>query len=186
MVGEAKRRRLYVVDPRACPSCHTRSTVSFRTFPALLMSHIETLYGFCTACEAIWEAIPRGMSWDVCDPTAEPCDNCAFRPGAPEHKNRPKWGELLAKLKAGGEFKCHKGAPIMGGDIPALRAAATGGGGMAVGFDEEWINKRARGCVGFWRMIWATGAKDPEYDWIKQRYNNAFVCGNSDVAADGP
>jgi hypothetical protein len=41
-----------------------------------------------------------------------PCDNCAFRPGSPEQADTAKWKELIAKLRAGGTFHCHKGVPI--------------------------------------------------------------------------
>ena len=41
-----------------------------------------------------------------------PCDNCAFRPESPEQADTAKWKELIAKLRAGGAFHCHKGVPI--------------------------------------------------------------------------
>jgi hypothetical protein len=42
----------------------------------------------------------------------EPCDNCAFRPGSPEQKDKARWAELMASLKENGRFYCHKGVPI--------------------------------------------------------------------------
>jgi prophage regulatory protein len=47
----------------------------------------------CLSCSAIWEALP---SLYVEDPVcAEPCDNCAFRPGSPEQRDT---AERLTRL----------------------------------------------------------------------------------------
>jgi hypothetical protein len=66
-------------------------------------------------CGAAWEPIDESSILDRDDETSsftKPCDNCAFRPGSPEQADKVKWGELIASLKAGGSFYCHKGVPI--------------------------------------------------------------------------
>jgi hypothetical protein len=69
----------------------------------------------CANCRTAWEPIDASLIWDASDPCASlsaPCDNCAFRPGSPEQSDTAKWKELIAKLRAGGTFHCHKGVPI--------------------------------------------------------------------------
>lgn len=117
----------------------------------MALSHIPTLYGACADCEAFWEAFPPGWSHDVCE--AEPCDNCAFGPGSPETRDRAAWRDLLAKLKSGQEFRCHKGAPIR------LDKAA-----LTAEFDAQWINTKGRACAGFHQAIMTNPA------WFAARY----------------
>lgn len=136
-------------DFHRCPACRSRNT-QVAEGPAMGLSHIPTLYGACGDCAAIWEAFPPGWSHDVCD--AGPCDNCAFAPGSPEIKG-DGWKALLRDLKAGREFKCHKGAPIL-----IDKAAST------VGFDEGWVARHARTCAGFHRAIMTRPA------WFAARY----------------
>ena len=69
----------------------------------------------CANCRTAWEPIDGALIWDPSDPCAsfsEPCDNCAFRPGSPEQNDSAKWKELIAQLRAGGAFHCHKGVPL--------------------------------------------------------------------------
>jgi hypothetical protein len=64
---------------------------------------------------AWWEPLDKALIWDPSDQSAslrEPCDNCAFRPDSPEQADTAMWNELIAKLRAGGTFHCHKGVPI--------------------------------------------------------------------------
>jgi hypothetical protein len=81
--------------------------------------HGNKFYGhqiaICASCRTAWEPIDGTLIWDPSDPSASlsaPCDNCAFRPGSPEQADTAKWKELIAKLRAGGTFHCHKGVPI--------------------------------------------------------------------------
>ncbi|HEX9648903.1 MAG TPA: hypothetical protein VGB88_15460 [Alphaproteobacteria bacterium] len=70
----------------------------------------------CVNCGALWEPLPPGGDHRDSDgtpfPFPEPCDNCAFRAGSPEQQDTPEWKKMMAKLKAGGPFYCHKGVPI--------------------------------------------------------------------------
>lgn len=157
-MGDAARRRAALAafqplppDLHVCPACRGRKT-RVEPMPAeLAMSHLETPVGVCADCGAFWEAYPDDWSHDAV--AAEPCDNCAFRPGSPEIRDRDGWRALLAELRAGREFKCHKGAPIL------LDA-----GDGAIGFDEAWVRRRGRTCAGFLRALrrWP--------DWLENRY----------------
>ena len=119
-MGEAKRRRDAALSSdhwpggeSRCPRCLGLKVAKTET-PSDLTFHGRVL-AICTVCEAIWEPIKETDIWDRTDPYCcgkEPCDNCAFRPGSPEQADTQKWGELIASLKAGGTFYCHKGVPI--------------------------------------------------------------------------
>ena len=129
----------------------------------------------CLACQAVWEPFPALYARDpVC---ADPCGNCAFRPGSPEQRDPEQWKELLGKLRPGGEpescgmfsghFYCHKGVPIdltkgPGNFLFPKRALMMNGqpvrdatGGPAMIEDTG----RMRTCSGFLRMVWAHNAK---------------------------
>jgi len=72
----------------------------------------------CADCRTAWEPVDDSLVWDRSDPCAslsQPCDNCAFRPGSPEQADVPKWKEMIAALRAGAAFHCHKGVPIAPG-----------------------------------------------------------------------
>jgi hypothetical protein len=69
----------------------------------------------CANCRTAWEPIDASLIWDASDPCASlsaPCDNCAFRPGSPEQSDTAKWKELIAQLRSGAAFHCHKGVPL--------------------------------------------------------------------------
>lgn len=156
-MGEAKRRRDALrwgaplpQDFHVCPKCGSRDTVTAPMPAELAMSHIATLGAICRTCKTFWEAYPPGWSHDVVG--AEPCDNCAFRPGSPEIADRAEWRDMLAKLKAGQEFRCHKGAPII----------ADADGKME--FDEAWVQKYGRTCAGFHRAVMT------QPGWLERRF----------------
>ena len=145
-----RRGQPWPEDLHRCPRCFGRRT-SVQTAPAVGLSHLPTLVGVCIDCETTWEAYPPGWKHDAVE--GEPCDNCAFRQGSPESQEKEAWKSLLAKLRAGQEFKCHKGAPII-----TDPAAST------IEFDAEWVRRKGRTCVGFLRMVWQWG------DWLENRY----------------
>lgn len=156
-MGEAKARRDAMRwgtpqdrDMHRCPRC-----ASFRTVvapgPPMALSHVPTQYGVCAECKTMWEAYPADWKHDVVEAT--PCDNCAFAKGSPESADREGWLDLISKLKAGGTFNCHKGAPLII-DVEA----------GSVGFDEAWVQARGRTCAGFVRAM----QKWP--DWLEKRY----------------
>lgn len=69
----------------------------------------------CGGCGVAWEPIPEDQVWDRSDPHCslrEPCSNCAFRPGSPEQANPEEWKKLIASLRGGASFYCHKGVPL--------------------------------------------------------------------------
>jgi hypothetical protein len=156
-MGDARRRAQALAagqpwpeDLHRCPACRSRRTAVAPGAP-MALSAVPTLFGVCADCRAIWDAYPADWSHDVCE--AGPCDNCAFRPESPEIRDRASWKALLARLKAGEEFRCHKGAPIL------IDAKAE-----TVEFDAAWINRHGRTCAGFHRAIMTR----PE--WFAARY----------------
>lgn len=179
-MGEAKRRqdarldamangRLWKPDP-ICPACssHDVRRVDHRGMPAELARHFTCDLGACLDCRAIWEAFPAAGYFE--DPVcAEPCDNCAFRPGSPEQADRDGWRSLIDSLSPGddgwfqSQFYCHKGVPIdmergpgnfvfperpvMMDGSPVLEPST---GKPAMTYDLG----RMRTCSGFLRMFW--------------------------------
>ncbi|MEJ0046984.1 MAG: hypothetical protein WDN04_13345 [Rhodospirillales bacterium] len=135
--------------------------------PKGAVPHIDCEVGLCLVCESVWEAFPALYVDDpVC---AEPCDNCAFRPGSPEQQDKEKWRALIESLDPNnapehhffaGRFYCHKNVPI---DLKA------GPGNFLFpkrkvkfqGSETEIADtRRMRTCSGFLRMVWAkTGVK---------------------------
>jgi hypothetical protein len=118
-MGEAKRKRAAALErgpwpggPGRCPVCLSTRVTTCDTPEAI------TFYGrklTVCRCGAAWEPIDEADIWDRSDEHCggkRPCDNCAFRPGSPEQADKAKWREMIAKLKAGGSFYCHKGVPI--------------------------------------------------------------------------
>jgi hypothetical protein len=92
-------------------------------------------------------------------PFREPCDNCAFRAGSPESQDKEEWKKLMEQLRAGGQFFCHKGVPLV-----------TVGEGARASFefpkrpDGEWDRDRMRLCRGFLNA-WSK--------WIEREYGKA-------------
>ena len=154
-MGEAKRRREAFMEarpwvpPRVCPRCKSIRIVR-NTLPGA--SGTPTDYDCCRDCGTAWEAYPSDWCEDVVGAT--PCDNCAFRPGSPEQADPKEWKKLIMLLKSGQEFRCHKGAPIIGldKDPPEIE------------FDAEWIGRRGRRCAGFMQIVWAM--RDKGESWL--------------------
>ena len=100
-----------------CPKCGSRAVRRF-TMPTTSF-YAEQIEG-CVNCKAMWEPFDPAQLLDAHQPTTssfkEPCDNCAFRPGSPEQSDPARWAELIASLKANGQFYCHKGVPISPGN----------------------------------------------------------------------
>lgn len=167
-MGEAKRRRgareaAYAEArkwrlPEACPACGS-DRIGRDVLPAHLRSAIgSTELELCLSCKAIWEPFPAGGIEE--DPVcADPCDNCAFRPGSPEQQDREGWRKLIASLDPDpetgiprGRFYCHKAVPIDLTKGPGNFLFPTRPDGQ---FDEA----RMRTCSGFLRMVWTKNAK---------------------------
>lgn len=122
IMGEARRRENAAYQPASWPGGSKRCPRCFGTKVLCTPAPEGTeFYGRVIAicrCGTAWEPIDESLIWDrddhVCS-FARPCDDCAFRPGAPEQADKEKWLELIRALKAGGTFYCHKGVPIAPG-----------------------------------------------------------------------
>ncbi|MDE2342740.1 MAG: hypothetical protein KGL63_05005 [Betaproteobacteria bacterium] len=184
-MGEARRKRearddayasgeVFKPEPKR-PACASRKVrrLTADEMPSRLNKAFACELEICLDCRAVWEAFPaEGYIEDpVC---AEPCDNCAFRPGSPEQRDPEKWKSLIASLKPDetgmftGRFYCHKGVPIDLSEGPGnflypqkpvmvdgepLLNPTTGEPEMT------WDTARFRTCSGFLRMFWQRLAK---------------------------
>jgi hypothetical protein len=177
-MGEKKRKidadACGIPRPRdeRCPACgsHKIVTVPASVLPDGVDSRCE--WQVCRACGAFWEPFPPVY---VCDPAcAEPCDNCAFRPGSPEQADKEKWKSLIDSLKPDlsyghftGRFYCHKGVPIDmtkgPGNFLFPQTPVLMDGKPVIGEDGKPVltedARKMRVCSGFLRMFWAQAAK---------------------------
>lgn len=119
----------------------------------------------CRACSAVWEAFPAAgyVEDPVC---AEPCDNCAFRPGSPEQQDKEGWKTLTANLRPGGDpmgdhrFYCHKHVAIDLTKGPGNFIFPTYDGLTVAGTTTPIPDtSKMRTCSGYLRMLWALNAK---------------------------
>jgi len=108
----AKAEKAFPGTADCCPTCKSPRV-------HIHADHGVKFYGrqiaVCANCRTAWEPIDRALVWDPSDPAAslsEPRDNCAFRPGSPEQSDTSKWKDLIAQLRAGGAFHCHKGVAL--------------------------------------------------------------------------
>jgi hypothetical protein len=177
-MGEARRKRFAreadyamgqaVPRPGTCPACGSKQIGHITPGPDQPKEIRNVEHGVCADCRAIWEAFPPLYVEDgVC---AEPCDNCAFRPGSPEQGDPEKWKALIATLKPDqsyghftGRFYCHKHVPIdmtkgPGNFLFPQRPLDAGD----LTLPEPTMvpdTSKMRTCSGFLRMFWAQNAK---------------------------
>jgi hypothetical protein len=97
----------YVAQTEAlqtCPACGGTTIVTFNEYSA------------CATCKKAWENIPAGEHYKrdgELMPFHKPCDNCAFRGGSNERKDKDYWRSLQQQLEGlGGLFYCHRGVPF--------------------------------------------------------------------------
>jgi len=124
-----------------CPKCKSHRTA---TAPQAITKFYAREITVCGTCGSAWEPMPPGEPRHPDEPTMafqEPCDNCAFRPGSPEQANTAEWRELMASLKAGASFHCHKGVPIEPG--------SEHGFAYPLGPDGKGDRAKLRTCRGF-------------------------------------
>lgn len=181
-MGEARRKleadASGVPRPRdnRCPSCgsHRVQYVPPGDRLARLTAQVQNApdaveLAVCRSCSALWEPHPPVYVRDpVC---AEPCDNCAFRPGSPEQQDSERWRELLRSLKPEspddwhhGRFYCHKDVPIDTSQGPGNflfpQRPVLDDDGQPVRDAEGKVatipdQSKMRVCSGFLRMVWA-------------------------------
>jgi hypothetical protein len=193
-MGEAKRRRDARLEAYAtgqifkptpeCPACRSRQVKQLpkSEMPPFIVQQFGCDLEACLDCRALWEAFPeQGYVEDpVC---AEPCDNCAFRPGSPEQADTEGWKALIESLKPqpegwfAGRFYCHKGVPIDMTKGPGnflfptkdITADVERVAGEPVGDKPHTIPDAAkmRTCSGFLRMFWARSKKIGEPAWME-------------------
>lgn len=102
-------------DPRdRCPRCGhdkvARAEVKKGTFGGY-----GPVIAVCQACKCLWEPVHHDLIWDPDDPLcsfSQPCDNCAFRPGSTEQRDKATWEKVKENIRQSGGFYCHKGVPI--------------------------------------------------------------------------
>lgn len=169
-MGEAKQRAAARAAgkpwrmPLVCPRCKSTEVRKVTSNGAKMLSDIQTTYSVCRACKTVWESYPADWCEDVVGAT--PCDNCAFRADSPESLDNTRWKELIAALRQGGEFLCHKGVPIIE-KPPGFFS-----------FDMEAMpQQKRRWCAGFARLIWAM--RDKGDDWLKKRLESVDETGTA-------
>lgn len=95
-----------------CPKCFSNKVA---TADNQVTRFYSRTIAVCGACGAAWEPVPEDLIWDRSDPASslrDPCDNCAFRPGSHEQSDKDEWKTMIANLREGAQFYCHKGVPI--------------------------------------------------------------------------
>lgn len=154
------KARTLAANATRCPKCRSRLIAEVPPLPEGIDARFYgTALRACRRCKSVWEAEPERQDPD--DPVAwrEPCDNCAFRPGSPETADPAGWRTLLAQLKAGSPFYCHKGVPIDPGSEH----------GFAYPLDRPG---KMRMCRGFLNAV-AAWERDGDYRWLNARFGIA-------------
>lgn len=135
-----------------CPRCGCRKVRRCDMPVDLSRDFYGRTLEICVNCKAAWEPFDPAQIWDATDPMCsfrDPCDNCAFRRGSPEQRNKERWAEIMDGLKSGASFHCHKGVPIDPG----------GEHGFAYPHDRDGrpIRSKLRLCRGYLNMLasWA-------------------------------
>jgi hypothetical protein len=111
----AKQARPFAGSGKCCPKCKSGRVLVHDTTEIRPLEFYARKIAVCADCRTAWEPVDESLIWDPSDPHcsfSEPCDNCAFRPGSPEQADTAKWKEMIASLRAGASFHCHKGVPL--------------------------------------------------------------------------
>jgi hypothetical protein len=154
----AKLERPFPGTTQCCPKCKSGRVVVHDTAGVSSLKFYGPQIATCADCRTAWEPVDESLIWDRSDPCAslsEPCDNCAFRPGSPEQADIPKWKEMIASLRAGASFHCHKGVPIEPG--------SEHGFAYPQGADDKPNKRKLRLCRGYLNALgkwW--GADEPD------------------------
>lgn len=157
----AKLERPFPGTAQCCPKCKSGRVVVHDTAGVSSLVFYGRQIATCANCRTAWEPIDESLIWDRSDRFASlsaPCDNCAFRPGSPEQADTAKWKDMIASLRAGASFHCHKGVPIAPGSEH----------GFAYPHDASKPNKsKLRLCRGYLNALgkwW--GAAEPDQSSI--------------------
>lgn len=96
-----------------CPECGSEDRILYH------FDERFTRHAVCRECGTVWEPFRKRDLWDQgangnpMEMFAEPCNNCAFRPGSPEREDPARWEELMQEIHLQGyPFYCHKGVPL--------------------------------------------------------------------------
>jgi len=111
----AKLERPFPGTGQCCPKCHGGRVVVHDTLGYSELKFYWRQIATCADCRTAWEPVDESLVSDRSDARAsftQPCDNCAFRPGSPEKADTAKLKEMIASLRAGASFHCHKGVPL--------------------------------------------------------------------------
>lgn len=114
----AKLERPLPGTGKCCPQCKGGRVLIHDTTEVRPNEFYARQIAVCAECKIAWEPVDESLIWDRSDPHcsfSEPCDNCAFRPGSPEQADTAKWKEMIASLRAGASFYCHKGVRLAPG-----------------------------------------------------------------------
>lgn len=137
-----------------CPRCGSRRWADIE-------NTVADFYGrtlrVCGNCRTAWESFDQADLLDADDRYSsflEPCDNCAFRPGSHEQRDREEWKSLIERLgwpgdfPGAGRFYCHKGVPL----DPEYHH---GDSGYAYPVDAKgkYVTKRFRLCRGYLKVL---------------------------------
>lgn len=111
-------KRILPAEPRdRCPKCSAGDVTRAELHKGAFHGYGPVI-AVCSRCRSLWEPVHHDLLWDPDDPLcafSEPCDNCAFRPGSDELKDRKRWAEIKSSLQGTAGFYCHKGVPIEAG-----------------------------------------------------------------------
>lgn len=151
---------------KQCPKCGSRTVA---VDPGAKVAGYGPGMATCANCKTIWEPFDPEQIWDKSDAHCsfkEPCNNCAFRPGSNEQRDRAQWKTMIGQLKKGGQFYCHKGVPITSdakyGFAYPTKTVRSDIAGPAAPHEVEDIRKMrlCRGYLNALRGIWKAMAKE--------------------------
>lgn len=114
----------------------------------------------CGNCPTAWEPFDQADLLDDDDRYSsfkKPCNNCAFRKGSPEQRDKEGWESKMIELSFGASFHCHKGVPV----TPNTNH----------GFDYPTDRRQLRLCRGYLNSI-----VSPSLDELRRRLEPRDTC----------
>lgn len=151
------------IDNKHCPSCGSDQLIKHGS-DADLSKMLARAWGNtvdcpitqCGVCSAFREPWPDNTPLDNVE--RPPCDNCAYRAGSGEARNRETWKELVQRAddavtyglkdpRGRRWFSCHKGVPI--------KITQGDDAGVEFDFAGSNIDPLNQTCAGFLTLMWA-------------------------------